>query len=538
MKLDISHRKIFNFCYYESNVHFFFSRFPSIDGSIIRLVKNRRLRSREMIADPTSDGTDFQIALHDKNRNIVAYAVVDKADECKTCVYKWNRTKAGYASATTRNNGKREVLLLHQLILGKQAGMVIDHINHNRLDNRRENLRHVTPRDNAANSSFTKKKSRYLGVRFAANCRNRPWFACYKEQRSKYYRTESEAAFAYDMMARKEGATVNGVSRPDAFVDSHVDYTVPFPPGVFWSSTKQRFQLTISQPGENKRRKSFRTFSDVLLAHNANLQVPVTTSNLTSEPNVVCRDEDGIAILKFKKKNVNIPVLVDDDVYLNFIDNTSRWIGRQGYPCIRTQGKLTPLHQILLEPKDGFVIDHKDQNKTNARRSNLRYATRSENTHNQKRQKCSLYSGIWKSVDEKWHAEVWKDGIKYNGGVYSDEKVAAFAYNALASRLFGQFARLNIVDLQGYKIDNDRAVPIVREVGSFIGVSTHRDGTYRAVTYDKGKQIYLGTYTNPYVAGFAYDCAVKSRGLDKPINNIDLPDYEFINDRAQKRTFL
>lgn len=46
---------------------------------------------------------------------------------------------------------KRPVYLHHE-IMGKKAGLVVDHINRNTLDNRRENLRFVTPQENSKNS--------------------------------------------------------------------------------------------------------------------------------------------------------------------------------------------------------------------------------------------------------------------------------------------------------------------------------------------------------------------------------------------------
>lgn len=40
---------------------------------------------------------------------------------------------------------------MHRLIIGAPDGMIVDHINHNRLDNRRQNLRIVTPSENMRN---------------------------------------------------------------------------------------------------------------------------------------------------------------------------------------------------------------------------------------------------------------------------------------------------------------------------------------------------------------------------------------------------
>jgi HNH endonuclease/AP2 domain len=58
---------------------------------------------------------------------------------------------------------------LHQLIMGKApSGMYIDHINGDRCDNRRENLRFVTKNESAWNRKDGQSKgtSKYLGVSF------------------------------------------------------------------------------------------------------------------------------------------------------------------------------------------------------------------------------------------------------------------------------------------------------------------------------------------------------------------------------------
>jgi hypothetical protein len=63
-------------------------------------------------------------------------------------IYKWYFcATSGYAKATI--NG--ELVHLHTFIIGKKEGYVADHINRDRLDNRRVNLRFVTRRENNVN---------------------------------------------------------------------------------------------------------------------------------------------------------------------------------------------------------------------------------------------------------------------------------------------------------------------------------------------------------------------------------------------------
>jgi len=54
-------------------------------------------------------------------------------------------------------NGKKTYL--HQLILGRKDGFVIDHINRDKLDNRRENLRFITQRQNCLNVKLNKNNT-------------------------------------------------------------------------------------------------------------------------------------------------------------------------------------------------------------------------------------------------------------------------------------------------------------------------------------------------------------------------------------------
>lgn len=60
--------------------------------------------------------------------------------------------------------GKQEVHLLHRWLLDNPKGLVIDHINHNTLDNTRENLRIVTQGQNNQNKKGAAKNSK-SGVR-------------------------------------------------------------------------------------------------------------------------------------------------------------------------------------------------------------------------------------------------------------------------------------------------------------------------------------------------------------------------------------
>ena len=94
---------------------------------------------------------------------------------------------------------------LHKNLLGKQVkGFVIDHINRNKLDNRLENLRVISARENSYNRTKSKSSNNnYKGVvkrgnKYAASITKN---GIRKEIGG--FETEKDAAIMYDMMAEE-----------------------------------------------------------------------------------------------------------------------------------------------------------------------------------------------------------------------------------------------------------------------------------------------------------------------------------------------
>lgn len=94
---------------------------------------------------------------------------------------------------------------MHRLITDAPKGMVVDHINGNGLDNRRENLRVCTLAENSQNRARIRKKSsdsKYKGVSFVS------YYGARIKVDGKminlgHFKTPEEAARAYDEAAKK-----------------------------------------------------------------------------------------------------------------------------------------------------------------------------------------------------------------------------------------------------------------------------------------------------------------------------------------------
>lgn len=105
---------------------------------------------------------------------------------------------------------RRAYLLLHRELLQAPPHLVVDHINGDSLDNRRENLRLCTISQNAFNKRKQNhgKLSKYKGVAFVQYLnRKNPWMAFISVSGKRtylgYFPSESAAALAYNNAAIK-----------------------------------------------------------------------------------------------------------------------------------------------------------------------------------------------------------------------------------------------------------------------------------------------------------------------------------------------
>ena len=108
------------------------------------------------------------IIYNDKNKE-VARAMIDLDDVDKVKSYRWGLITLNYVRNT-------KIGLLHRFIMNCPDDMMVDHINHNPLDNRKSNLRIVTNQQNSMNKGLqSNNTSGYPGVYWSKT--ENKWYA-------------------------------------------------------------------------------------------------------------------------------------------------------------------------------------------------------------------------------------------------------------------------------------------------------------------------------------------------------------------------
>lgn len=107
------------------------------------------------------------------------------------------------------------------------------------------------------------------------------------------------------------------------------------------------------------------------------------------------------------------------------------------------------MHRLITKALPGELVDHRNCDGLDNRRTNLRIATKSLNTANQrpKRGGTSKYKGVYQPKSSTlWVAYITKDQKRTYLGSFISEEDAAHAYDMAAIKLFGEFARVNFPD--------------------------------------------------------------------------------------------
>ncbi len=144
------------------------------------------------------------------------YALVDNEDYEWLNQWKWFYAgKCGAQRSIYRQNKNQLTVRMHRQIMNNPKGKLIDHINHNPLDNRKSNLRIATRRENIINtpkSGRRKFTSQYKGVWKEPNRWRAAIRVNFKLISLGSFQSERKAALAYNKAAKihfKQFASLN-----------------------------------------------------------------------------------------------------------------------------------------------------------------------------------------------------------------------------------------------------------------------------------------------------------------------------------------
>jgi hypothetical protein len=132
---------------------------------------------------------------------------IDDEDMGRVMAHSWWVSSSpetdGHVICFSTKIGKK-IIKLHRFLMGDPPGMVVDHWDGNRLNNRKSNLRICTVRENNMNIGLTgRNKSGYRGVSFSKS--NRKWRATIsldkKQLHLGYFDRPDVASAAYEKAA-------------------------------------------------------------------------------------------------------------------------------------------------------------------------------------------------------------------------------------------------------------------------------------------------------------------------------------------------
>jgi len=164
--------------------------------------------------------------------------------------------------------------------------------------------------------------------------------------------------------------------------------------------------------------------------------------------------------------------LVDDDDYEKV--NKYKWHVLYGY-ARREQRENRKrfclfMHTFVMQTPKGFIVDHINGNSLDNRKCNLRLTNRQGNARNARKRKDGLSSrfiGVYFDSERgknPWVAKINIEGKRTYIGSFAEEKVAALARDAWAKKYYGEYAKLNNIEV------TDRLIAQLPEVIKYLNL--------------------------------------------------------------------
>lgn len=160
--------------------------------------------------------------LHTRNGAII---LVSDCDFELVNAYVWTTLKRSHT--TYAIHARKKTTLMHRLIMKPGADQVVDHIDHNGLNNQRSNLRLCSRAENARNNQGKRDRAGYKGVYRSGNSWQALINVAGKLRALGRFKNPEDAARAYDKAAREHfGAFATTNFGPESHNTSYVNSTI------------------------------------------------------------------------------------------------------------------------------------------------------------------------------------------------------------------------------------------------------------------------------------------------------------------------
>lgn len=140
-------------------------------------------------------------------------------------------------------------------------------------------------------------------------------------------------------------------------------------------------------------------------------------------------------------------VAIVDDESLDALLPHRWYLDNGGYAVAHIGPCIVKMHRMLAAPGKGQLIDHKNGNRLDNRKANLRACTHAENMRNRKmhdNNQCGV-KGVYKDERKRrspYRSQIRVDGVKIALGSFGTIEDASAAYRAAAKKYHGDFAAI------------------------------------------------------------------------------------------------
>ncbi len=124
------------------------------------------------------------------------------------------------------------------------------------------------------------------------------------------------------------------------------------------------------------------------------------------------------------------------------------FVAMRGFQLKNKRIQCVLMHRDIMKPPSDMTVDHINHNTLDNRRVNLRVCTNRENCINKgiTKSNTSGFKGVsYNKKNKKWVAYVKNNQKIIHLGYFIDKVEAAKIYNREASKIFGEFALLNVI---------------------------------------------------------------------------------------------